>query len=118
MYNLASAAAAMRRASRWRWARCLAGAGLLLALWTVPAGAQQPQQQPQREQQQPQPPQQGCFTVVMNRGGGSIGSILVDQCTGKTWRLVTANLPRGGSAMRWFPITVETNELVFSGPPN
>src|SRR5262249_55837469 len=35
---------------RWRWLRttgCLAGAGLLLALLTVPAGAQQQQPQPQ-----------------------------------------------------------------------
>src|SRR5262249_26784836 len=40
----------------WRWMRatgCLAGAGLLLALSTVPAGAQQ------------QPPP-GCFTVEMS----------------------------------------------------
>src|SRR5262249_51746016 len=37
---------------------CLAGAGLLLALSTVPAGAQQ--QQPQ------QPPPPGCFTVEMS----------------------------------------------------
>ena len=43
---------------RWRWLRttgCLAGAGLLLVLLTVPAGAQpQQQQQPQRE----------CFTIM------------------------------------------------------
>ena len=46
---------------RWRWLRttgCLAGAGLLLALSTVPAGAQQQQPQPQ--------PQRECFTVEMS----------------------------------------------------
>src|SRR5262252_8120035 len=45
-----------RRGGRWmRATGCLAGAGLLLALSTVSADAEQPQQQP--------PP--GCFTVEM-----------------------------------------------------
>ena len=56
-----------------RWMRaigCLMGAGLLLALSTLPAGAQQQpplQQQPQQQippAQQPSPP--GCFTVEMS----------------------------------------------------
>jgi hypothetical protein len=95
----------------WRWLRstgCFAGVGLLLALATATAVAQQ-QQSPQRE----------CFTVVMNHGtgGGSLGAILVDQCTGKTWQLIRATLPRGASSIRWFPIMVETNEYV-SAPAN
>src|SRR5262249_14998970 len=66
---------------RWRWLRttgCLAGTGLLLALSTVPAGAQQ---------QQPQPQQRECFTVEMSHSvqGNPQGSNLLDRCTGKTW---------------------------------
>jgi hypothetical protein len=75
---------------RWRWVRatgCLAGAGLLLAFSTVPAGAQQ---------QQPQQPPPGCFTVEMSHStqGNPQGSILLDRCTGKTARC----------AFRWAPI--------------
>ena len=67
-------ASRFRRA--WRWMRatgCLAGAGLLLALSTVPAGAQQ-----QQPQQQPPP---GCFTVEMSHStqGNPQGSILLDR---------------------------------------
>jgi hypothetical protein len=59
-------------AAPWRWMRatgCLGGAGLLLVLSTVPAGAQQ--QQPQ------QPPPPGCFTVEMSHStqGNPQGSI-------------------------------------------
>jgi hypothetical protein len=69
----------LRRA--WRWMRatgCLVGAGLLLALSTVPAGAQQ--------QFQPQP-QSECFIVVGANNLLNIGAILLDRCTGKTWSL-------------------------------
>ena len=95
----------VRRA--WRWMRatgCLAGAGLLLVLATGAAGAQQQQQQPQRE----------CFTVVMNHstGGGSLGAILLDRCTGKTWVLSRTSVGNSGSAPRWHPITVETTESI------
>ena len=96
---------------RVRWLRttgCFAGAGLLLALATVAAGAEQ-QQQPQRE----------CFTVVMNHStsGGSLGAVLLDKCTGKTWQLMRIDLREGGYALRWVPITVETTEAVSSRPP-
>src|SRR5262249_1806645 len=90
----------LRRA--WRWMRatgCLTGAGLLLVLATGAAGAQQQQQQPQRE----------CFAVAMNTQA-SVGSILIDKCTGKTWVLTRVNLRGGGYTVRWFPITVETTE--------
>jgi len=95
----------VRRA--WRWMRatgCLAGAGLLLVLATGAAGAQQQQQQPQRE----------CFTVVMNHstGGGSLGAILLDRCTGKTWVLSRTSVGNSGYAPRWHPITVETTESI------
>src|SRR5262249_28590729 len=88
----------LRRA--WRWMRatgCLTGAGLLLVLATGAAGAQQ--QQPQRE----------WFAVAMNTQA-SVGSILIDKCTGKTWVLTRVNLRGGGYTVRWFPITVETTE--------
>jgi hypothetical protein len=85
----------------WRWMRatgCLAAAGLLLALSTVPAGAQQ--QQPQ------QPPPPGCFTVEMSHStqGNPQGSILLDRCTGKTWLLLCIRNDTAGCAFRWAPI--------------
>jgi hypothetical protein len=99
--------------SWWRWQRttgCLAGVGLLLALSTVPAGAQQ---QPQGEQQ----PQRECFAVEMTRGtqAGSLGAILLDRCTGKSWVLARASVRGGGYAVRWHPITVESTESVSGG---
>jgi hypothetical protein len=86
---------------RRRWVRatgCLAGAGLLLALSTVPAGAQ-----PQQPQQQ-QPPR--CFTVEMSHStqGNPQGSILLDRCTGKTWLLLCIRNDSAGCAFRWAPI--------------
>jgi hypothetical protein len=99
MNNLATAAAATG---------CLAGAGLLLALSTVPAGAQQRQQQP---------PQQECFAVAMNNQA-SVGSILLDKCAGKTWLLSRVPLGATGNfALRWLPVTVGTSEPV-GGPQN
>jgi hypothetical protein len=84
----------------WPWMRatgCLAGAGLLLALSTVPAGAQQ---------QQPQQPPPGCFTVEMSHStqGNPQGSILLDRCTGKTWLLLCIRNDTAGCAFRWAPI--------------
>ena len=97
-YTLAEAAAACGTG-------CLAGAGLLLALSTVPADAQQ--EQPQRE----------CFAVEMTRGtqAGSLGAILLDRCTGKSWVLARASVRGGGYAVRWHPITVESTESVSGG---
>ena len=97
MNNLATAAVATG---------CLAGAGLLLALSTVPTGAQQ--QQAQRE----------CFTVTTGNNTSTI--ILLDRCTGKTWLLT--RVPQGigapgNSVLRWLPITVGTTEPV-GGPQN
>ena len=84
----------------WGWMRatgCLAGAGLLLALSTVPAGAQQ---------QQPQQPPPGCFTVEMSHStqGNPQGSILLDRCTGKTWLLLCIRNDTAGCAFQWAPI--------------
>ena len=88
----------------WHWmraARCLAGTGLLLALSTVPAGAQQEQQQPQQQQRQQQ-----CFTVEMSHStqGNPQGSILLDRCTGKTWLLLCIRNDSAGCAFQWAPI--------------
>jgi hypothetical protein len=76
-------------------------AGVLLAL-TADADAQQ----------------RDCFTVAMtsSTGGGSLGSILLDRCTGKSWILVRTVLSDGAAAQRWSPITVEKDEFV-SAPP-
>jgi hypothetical protein len=84
-----------RRDGRWmRATGCLVGAGLLLALSTVSAGAQQ---------QQPPP---GCFTVEMSHStqGNPQGSILLDRCTGKTWLLLCIRNDTAGCAFRWAPI--------------
>ena len=98
-----------RPAGRWvRATGYLAGAGLLLALSTMPAGAQQqppPQQQPQvPPPQQRSPPR--CFTVEMSRNsqGNPQGSILLDRCTGKTWLLLCVRNDSAGCAFQWAPI--------------
>src|SRR5262249_37942248 len=88
-----------RRAYRcMRATGCLAGAGLLLALSTVPAGAQQ-----QQPQQQPPP---RCFTVEMSHStqGNPQGSILLDRCNGKTWLLLCIRNDTAGCAFQWAPI--------------
>jgi len=72
----------------------LAGAGMLLALSTVAAVAQQQQRE--------------CFAVAINTQA-SLGSILIDKCTGKTWLLGRSG-SRFSNAIRWFPITTDTNE--------
>ena len=63
---------------------------------------------------------QECFAVVMTNatGGGSLGSILVDKCTGNTWLLIRAQTANGATANRWFPITVEKSEAITSNPPS
>ena len=62
--------------------------------------------------------QQECFTVAMTNasGGGSLGSILVDKCTGNTWMLVRTQTPNGATN-RWFPISVEKSEVTSGNPP-
>src|SRR5262249_58726529 len=88
-----------RRAPRgMRAPGCLTGAGLLLVLSTVPAGAQQ--QQPQ------QPPPPGCFSVEMSHStqGNPQGSTLLDRCIGKTWLLLCIRNDTAGCAFRWAPI--------------
>ena len=76
-------------------------AGLLLAL-TADAGAQQ----------------RDCFTVTMtsSTSGGSLGSILLDRCTGNSWILVRTTLENGATSNRWFPISVEKRESVTAPP--
>jgi hypothetical protein len=80
---------------------CLWGA-VLLALSSVSARAQQKE----------------CFTVTMSNGTSAapLGAILLDRCTGNSWVLVRINLPDGGSALRWSPLSVEKSELVTPRP--
>ena len=83
----------------WRWLRtagCFAGTGLLLALSTVPASAQQPQP----------PTTTGCFKVEMSHStqGNPQGSILLDRCNGKTWLLLCIRNDTAGCAFQWAPI--------------
>ncbi len=59
----------------------IAFASLAALLMSANAAAQQEQQQQQRE----------CFAVVMNNTA-SLGSILIDKCTGKTWLLARVNV--------------------------
>jgi len=111
LYNLATAAASTagnrwRRA--WRWMRatgCLAGAGLLLVLATGVVGAQQvaAAEGMLRGHHEPQ------------HGRRSLGAVLLDKCTGKTWILSRTAVP-GGSAPRWRPLTVDTTESVSQQP--
>ena len=83
----------------WHWLRttgCFAGTGLVLALSTGPAGAQQPQP----------PTTTGCFKVEMSHStqGNPQGSILLDRCTGKTWLLLCIRNDTAGCAFQWAPI--------------
>jgi hypothetical protein len=52
-----------------------------------------------------------CFGVVMP-ATGNLGSILVDRCSGKTWMLARST-PKEGYTLRWYPISVETNEYIL-----
>jgi hypothetical protein len=73
---------------------------LLLVFANVGAGAQQNQQQE-------------CFMVFMTNatGGGSLGSILLNKCTGDSWILIRTSLPNGLTTSRWYPISVEKSEF-------
>jgi hypothetical protein len=81
---------------------CL-GVGLVLAS-NADVGAQQSDAGPR---------QRDCFTVTMtNASSGSVGSILLDRCTGNSWMLARATPSSGMSANRWYPISVEKSEAV------
>ena len=75
--------------SAMKFLSCL---GLLLALATLDAGAEQ-------------------------RSGGNLGSILLDRCTGNSWVLARTRLGDGRETTRWFPLTVEKTEIVLGGGP-
>jgi hypothetical protein len=79
-------------------------AGLLLAL-SADAGAEGALQKE-------------CFAVTMTNaaGGGSLGSILLDKCTGNSWILGRITLSNGATAVRWSPLSVEKSEAVVSAP--
>jgi hypothetical protein len=64
--------------------------------------------------------QEECFAVAMTNatGGGSLGSILFNKCTGNTWLLIRTQTPDGATANRWFPISVEKSEAITSNPPS
>ena len=106
----------------WRWLRtCFAGAGLLLALSTVPAGTQQPPLPPEPlpRQQPQQQPQRACFTIEMSHStqGNPQGSILLDRCTGKTWLLFCIRNETAGCAFQWAPIPDATEPARAGGGP-
>jgi hypothetical protein len=88
--------------------KCLSCLGLLLALATSDAGAEQRDAQ-QRE----------CFSVTMTNAtsGGNLGSILLDRCTGNSWVLARTRLGDGRETTRWIPLTVEKTEIVLGGGP-
>jgi hypothetical protein len=83
----------------------IAFANLSALLMSANAAAQQKQQQQSQRE---------CFAVVMNNTA-SLGSILIDKCTGKTGLLARVNVRDRGYTVRWHPITVETTEPVSSG---
>jgi hypothetical protein len=51
-------------------------------------------------------------------GGGSLGAILLNKCTGNTWILTRIQTPNGATTNRWFPISVEKSEGLTSNPPS
>jgi hypothetical protein len=55
-----------------------------------------------------------CFSVTMTNAttGAPLGAILLDRCSGNAWVLVRIDLPSGGTALRWSPLSVEKSELV------
>jgi hypothetical protein len=86
-----------------------AGTCFLFALSTVPAGAQEQQQQ------------RACFTVEMSHSaqGNPQGSILLDRCTGKTWLLLCIRNETAGCAFQWAPIpdAIEPAAAGRTSPP-
>jgi hypothetical protein len=44
-------------------------------------------------------------------GGGSLGAILLNKCTGESWILIRTSLPNGLTPSRWYPISVEKSEF-------
>ena len=93
--------------------KSLACLGAFLALATPAALAEQ------RDAQQKDAQPKECFTIaVSNAGaGGSLGSILLDKCTGNSWVLARTRLGDGRETTRWFPLGVETAEIVIGGGP-
>jgi hypothetical protein len=66
------------------------------------------------QQSNAEPSQKDCFAVIVtNASGGSLGSILLDRCTGNSWVLARAQLSNGMTASRWYPISVEKGEAVM-----
>jgi hypothetical protein len=58
-------------------------------------------------------PHKDCFAVIVtNASSGSLGSILLDKCTGNSWVLARAPLGSGITANRWYPISVEKGEAI------
>ena len=56
-----------------------------------------------------------CYEVVMSRNvAAPLGSIMLNKCTGDSWRLGQVAVS-GGTTNRWFPITVEHTEGVVHG---
>ncbi len=88
--------------------KSLACVGAFLALSTPAAFAEQ------RDAQQKE-----CFTIAManTTGGGNLGSILLDKCTGNSWVLARTRLGDGRETTRWFPLAVEKAEIVIGGGP-
>jgi hypothetical protein len=64
--------------------------------------------------------QQECFEVAMTNatGGGGLGSILINKCTGSTWLLTRTQTPNNTTTVRWFPIAVEKSEATSTNPPS
>jgi hypothetical protein len=59
------------------------------------------------------PAQRDCFAVVTTgAAAGSLGSILLDRCTGNSWVLARATLGNGTTTNRWYPISVEKSEAI------
>jgi hypothetical protein len=42
---------------------------------------------------------------------------LLDKCTGNSWVLARTRLGDGRETTRWFPLAVETAEIVIGGGP-
>jgi hypothetical protein len=61
--------------------------------------------------------QADCYAVAMTNStnAGNVGSIMINKCTGDSWVLVRTTLGNGAYTLRWFPITVEKNEVIQRG---